>query len=704
MDEIEIKALLEAEIDNAIGYVDSETTIERARAMNYYLRNPYGNEIEGKSTIVTGEVAEAVDGALPQLMRVFTANEDAIRYEPEGEGDEPFADEATKAANWVFYKQNDGFQIFHDWFKDALLQKVGVVKAYWVKKEKEEKQKYKGLTDDEFALLLQDDDWQVVKIKTDEETIDNGLDAYGNLVRPPVIVAQHDVTLRRVDDESFIKIEVVPPEEFLISKRATTIADSPFVAHRRRITRGELVELGFDKETVDNLPANTELTYSPERLARYSNGEMPDDSSELDKSMQEVEVFECYIKADFNGNGLPELRKVIYAGNEILDNDECDYVPFHSLCPIPIPHKFFGNSLADRTMDIQLQKSSVTRQNLDNLYLINNYRIGAVEGQANLDDLLTSTAGGVVRLKNNQALVPIPVTSMQDQAYKMLDYLDQTMAKRTGISDMQQGLDPSVLQNTTATAVAAVMQQSTGKLELIARIFAETGVRSLFKGILHLMCKYQDKSKTVRMNGKYMTFDPRQWKHSYDVSINVGLGNGNRQEQIAMLQMIMAKQEEVITKYGVNNPLVSLQQYQGTMARMIEMAGFKDTTSFINEITPEIEAQVKQQASQQPPDPTTQAAELYAKVEQEKAQLKAQTEMAKLDLDREKMELENARKELELQQKEAKQQAELALQQIKISLGVVDGDEAQRTKEMETIIKAISEIGKLTKGGQNVQQ
>lgn len=698
MDEIEIKALLEAEIENAVGYIDSETTIERARAMNYYLRNPYGNEIEGKSTIVTGEVAEAVDGALPQLMRVFTSDEDAIRYEPEGEGDEPFAEQATKAANWVFYKQNDGFQIFHDWFKDALLQKVGVVKAYWVKKETEEKEKYKNLSDDEFAMLMQDGEYEVIKLKSDEIVMDDGLDALGNLVREPVIRYEHDVTLRRVKDESCIKIEVVPPEEFLISKRATTIADAPFVAHRRRITRGELIELGFDKDIVENLPANTALIYSPERLARYSNGEMPDDSSELDKSMQEIEVFECYIKSDFNGNGLPEMRKIIYAGNEILDNDECDYVPFHSICPIPIPHKFFGNSLADRTMDIQLQKSSVTRQNLDNLYLINNYRIGAVEGQVNLDDLLTSTAGGVVRMKNPNSIVPIPVTGMQQQAYQMLDYLDQTMAKRTGISDMQQGLDPSVLQNTTATAVAAVMQQSTGKLELIARIFAETGVRSLFKGILHLLCKYQNKEQTIRINGKYIQIDPRQWKHSYDVSINVGLGNGNRQEQIAMLQMILAKQEEVITKYGVNNPLVSLQQYQGTLARMIEMAGFKDTTSFINEITPEIEAQVKQQASESPPDPTTQAAEMYAQVEREKAELKAQTEMAKLDLDREKMELENARKELEMQQKEAKQQAELALQQIKLSLGVVAEDDAQRTKELETIVKAIGEIGKLSRG------
>ncbi len=203
--------------------------------------------------------------------------------------------------------------------------------------------------------------------------------------------------------------------------------------------------------------------------------------------MQTVEVYECYIRIDEDGDGLAELRRIVYCGSEILEDEECDYIPFHSICPIPIPHKFFGQSLADRTMDIQLIKSTITRQSLDNLYLTNNNRVGAVDGQVNLDDLLNATPGGIVRMKNPNALVPLQVQSTFGQAQPMLAYMDEIQARRTGVTDAQNGLDPDVLSNVTAAAVAAMMKSNSGKLELIARVFAETGVKSLFKGILHLI-------------------------------------------------------------------------------------------------------------------------------------------------------------------------------------------------------------------------
>jgi hypothetical protein len=343
---------------------------------------------------------------------------------------------------------------------------------------------------------------------------------------------------------------------------------------------------------------------------------------------------------------------------------------------------------------------------LDNLYLTNNARVTAVEGQVNLDDLLTSTAGGVVRVKNNQAVTQLNVQNTAGQSFPMMEYLDGVQAKRTGVSDLQQGLDANVLQNTTATAVAAMMQQSAGKLELMARIFAETGVKSLFRGILHLLCKYQNQAKTIRMRGKWVSYDPREWSDLYDVSINVGLGNGNRQEQIAMLQMIMAKQEEIIGKYGANNPLVTVTQYRSTLGRMIEMAGFKDTTSFINEITPEVEQQIMQQASQPPADPTSEAAQLYAKVEADKAQLTAQTNQAKLQLDREQMQVDNARKELEMQQKQMQmegdyriKEAELQLKQMELEIKTQATDGKLQTEQLNAIMSAITSLNEMVKGG-----
>ena len=697
MDEGTIKGIIENEIDNSIGYLDTETTEDRRRALEYYLRNPYGNEIEGRSQIVTGEVAEAIDGALPQLMRVFTTTEDIVYFEPKGPQDEESAKQATDYCNWAFYRDNDGTLILHNWFKDALLQKVGVVKSYWDDKVDVRKEEYKNLTEDELALLLSDQSLKVVK---QEIEYTEQQDMMGNVVQVP----SYEVYVQRTEESGQVKIENVPPEEFLISKSARNIEEASFVAHRRLMARSELIAMGYDKDIVDDLATYNDLEFSPERIARFPNGEQPDENTSLDQSMQTLEVYECYIRIDEDDDGIAELRRIVYVGSEILEDEECDYIPFHSICPIPIPHKFFGQSLADRTMDIQLQKSTITRQSLDNLYLTNNSRVGAVDGQVNLDDLLNATPGGVIRMKNPNALVPLTVQSTFGQAMPMLEYLDAVQAKRTGVSDMQQGMDPDVLNNVTATAVAAMMKSNSGKLELIARIFAETGVKSLFKGILHLLGKYQDKPRVVRMRGKYVTFDPRTWANEYDISVNVGLGSGDREQKLAMLQMVLAKQEQIIQQYGPSNPLVSIGQYRNTLAKFIESAGFKDANEFMNEITPEQNAQLSQP---QPPSPDAQAeiAKMLAEVEREKTQAKAQIDAAKLDLEKQTLEAEYTRKGIEMQMKNQRdsaelriKEAELAVKQLQAVLAMDLADEATKNKQTELTLKALRELGSLTKG------
>lgn len=698
MDEGTIKGILEAEIDNSIGFIETETTEERRRALDYYLRNPYGNEVEGRSQIVTGEVAEAIDGALPQLIRVFTTTEDIVYFEPKSADAEESAKQATDYCNWVFYRENEGLLILHNWFKDALLQKVGVVKSYWDEKEDVTKEEYKNLTEDEVALLLSDESLEVVEQEV--EFIEAGVDMMGQPIMAPV----YEIEVKRVKKYGCVKIENVPPEEFLISKAARTIEDAPFVAHRKLMQRSELIALGYDKDIVDELPSYDDLTFSPERVARFDQGEQPDEQQSLDPAMQTVEVYECYIRIDEDEDGIAELHRIVYCGSEILEDEECDYIPFHSICPIPIPHKFFGQSLADRTMDIQLIKSTITRQSLDNLYLTNNNRVGAVDGQVNLDDLLNATPGGIVRMKNPNALVPLQVQSTFGQAMPMLQYMDEVQTKRTGVNDAQQGLDPDVLSNVTAAAVAAMMKSNSGKLELIARIFAETGVKSLFKGILHLLGKYQDKPKIVRMRGKYVQFDPRTWNNEYDVSVNVGLGSGDRDQKLTMLQMILAKQEQIIQQYGPSNPLVSVGQYRNTLARFIEAAGFKDAKAFMNEISPEMDAQLSQP---QPPAPDAQAelAKMLADVEREKTQAKSQIDAAKLDLERQTLEAEFTRKGIEMQMKNQKDQADirikeaqLAVQQLQAILAMDLADEESRNKQAEIVLKTIKELGSLTGG------
>src|SRR6056300_1864055 len=695
-DDNKLKSILEAEIDDAIGYLETETTDDRQTALEYYMREPYGNEVEGKSQIVTGEVAEVVDGALPQLMRVFTSSDDAVVFEPVNQGDEETAEQATTYVNHIFYKDNNGFEIMHDWMKDALLQKVGVVKAYWDDKTDVTTEKYYGLNDDELAMIAQDEEVEIVE--QDSTIIQEAMfDPMTGMEVSPAL-SMHDVKVKRSVDKGKVVVENVPPEEFLISKRARTIADAPFVAHRKMVTRGELIAMGYDEDTVMSLSTGDALEFSPERIARYTRGEQPTDMVSDDEMMQLVEYFECYIQTDYDDDGIPEMRRVCYASNEILHNEECDYVPFHSICPIPIPHKFYGHSLADRAMDLQLIKSTITRQMLDNLYLTNNYRVGAVEGQVNLDDLLTSTAGGVVRMKNANAIMPLTVQSNAGQSFPMLEYLDEIQAKRSGVSDAQQGLDANVLQNVTATAVSAMTTAAQGKLELIARIFAETGVTSLFRGILHLLCKYQDKARVVRINGEFIPFDPREWKTNYNVNINVGLGTGQRQEQLATMQMILAKQEQILQQYGLSNPLVNIKQYRDTLAKFINMAGFKDSTEFMNEITPEMNAALSQPQPEKP-DPNTQAAQVLAQVEREKAQLKAQTDQAKLQLDREQMQLKAQQEALELKQKEVQQTADLALKELKIKLDASNADKKSQSDQTKTIMDALEKINNIANRG-----
>ena len=664
-----LKAILQAEIDNSIGFIESETVEDRKQSLQAYLRQPYGNEVEGKSSIVTGEVAEAIDGAMPPLMRIFTGSDEIVLANPTCPGDEAGAKQVTDYLNYIFLEDNQGVILMHDWFKDALMQKNGIVKAYWEDKEDVSKESYQGLSDDELALMLQDKDIEVVEQDTQEFPI---LDPMGmpvfNEDGTQAMYGIHDVKVSKKLKTGRVVIENVPPEEFLISKRGVKIPTSPFVAHRRMITRSDLIAMGFDEDIVNGLPAGDALAYTPERVARFAPGEQPYDTQADDRAMQEIEVFECYIRTDEDGDGIAELRQVFYAGNEILSDEEADYVPFYSVCPIPIPHKFFGNSLADRTVDLQLIKTTVTRQMLDNLYLTNNARVVAVEGQVNLDDLLTSTAGGVIRAKSQGAVQQLNVQNVASQSFPMLEYLDRVQAKRTGVSEMSQGLDANILQNVTAAAVASMQQAGAGKIEMIARIFADTGVRDLFYGILHLVTKYQQKERIIRLRGQFVAIDPRTWANKYDLTVNVGLGNGNRDQQMAMLQMVLAKQEQMIGQYGPANPFVSFGQYRSALGRMVEAAGFKDSAEFFKPITPEQDQQLSNPPPpQQPPvPPEVQAymAKTQAEIQGQQAKFQADMQMQQQKMQSD-LEFERQKAALELQLQRDKAAAEIQLMREK---------------------------------------
>ena len=707
--EEQIKALLDNYIEDSYNAYQ-ETGAEVDKAIDYYLGKPYGNEVKGKSSVTTREVAESVDGALPQLLKIFTQSVDVVEFTPQNDGDATVAENVTAYVNHIFEKDNAGAIIMHNWFWDALVNKVGIVKAYWDVREDVNEETYNNLSQDELAMLMQEPSVEIVeKEEIEGEPVPVGQD---QMTGEPLMQnrpSTFNVKLKKTVDASRVKIENVPTNEFMIERHADCIDDARFVAQRKMLTRSDLVALGYDKNIVaelttdDDVGINDGFEYNP----------VSADINNTDPSQDLLAYYECYIDIG-NEEGLAKKRRICYASKTILSDEEIDYVPFYSLCPFPVPHQFYGQSMADRTMELQFIKSTITRQMLDNLYLTNNSRVGAVEGQVNLDDLLNSTAGGIIRMKNPNAIVPMVVQSSAGQSFPMLEYLDGVQAKRTGVSDMNQGLDANVLQNVSATAVATMTAQSQGKLELIARIFADTGVKALMKGLLQLVCKYQDKPRALAINGKPMSIDPREWDNMYNVNINVGLGNGTGDEKIAMLQMVLAKQEQILQQYGLSNPLVNLKQYRETLAKFINASGYKDDAQFLSEIDDQKMQQVMQQDAQQDKTPPeVKASQEIAKAEIAKAQMKQQTdaqaqqlkmqelqfkvqmEQQELALQQKQQELDSAKELLQIQQERAKLEADIALHTAELQLKERAQNDRLDSEQMKNMVNAVDKIAKI---------
>ena len=704
MTEEQLKALLDNYItDSQSAYEEVDADVKKAN--DYYLGRDYGNEVKGKSSVTTREVAEAVDGALPQLLKIFTQSVDVVEFTPQNDGDATVAENVTQYVNHIFNKDNSGAIIMHNWFWDSLVNKVGIVKAFWDVKEDANEEEYFGLSQDELAMLMQEPSVEIVEQEElMGEAMPVGVDPMTGEPLTQLAPSTYNVRLKKTVDASRVKIENVPSEEFMIDRNADCIDEARFIAQRKMLTRSDLVAMGYDNNIIAELNTDDEVS--------KFGFQHSVDTNNTDPSQDLIAYYECYLDIG-DEDGLAKKHRICYASKTILSDEEIDYVPFYSLCPFPVPHTFYGQSMADRTMELQFIKSTITRQMLDNLYLTNNSRVGAVEGQVNLDDLLNSTAGGIIRMKNPNAIVPLQVQSSAGQSFPMLEYLDGVQAKRTGVSDMNQGLDANVLQNVSATAVATMTAQSQGKLELIARIYADTGVKHLMQGILQLVCKYQDQPRAMAINGKPLNIDPREWDNQYNVNINVGLGNGTGNEKVAMLQMILGKQEQVLQQYGLANPLVDLKQYRETLAKFINASGYRDDSQFIKEIDDAKMAQVMQadaQADKTPPE--VKASQEIAKAEIAKAQMKQQTdaqaqqlkqqelvqkvqqEQQELELQRKQQELDSAKELLKIQQERAKLEADIALHTAELQLKEEQQTDKANSEDMKNMIQAVDKMAR----------
>jgi len=596
----EILSVVSREIHNASGYIGGELVARRKKSLEYYLGSPLGNEQEGRSQVVSNDVLDTVESLMPSLMRIFTSGDNVFNCEGMGPEDEEMARQCSDYLNYIFYKENDGFLALYTAFKDALIQKNGILKVYWDNAAKTEREEYTRLTDDEFNDLVADTEVKVSNHTKYEEAITD--DRGKEIDKIPL----HDIVIHRTKLYGKVKIDPVPPEEFLIERRCKSIDTANFVCHRVNKTRTELVEMGYDPDVVSSLPTGDGDFYTEDKITRHQSVDFSHGETDGDKSTQDVLIHECYVRMDVDGDGKAELLKITVAGDgkKLLDMEEIDTMPFVSMTPVIMPHRLYGRTVAELVEDIQLMKSTVMRQMLDNMYLTNNNRVAVMDGMVNMDDLLTTRPGGVVRTKQppNQVMQPLQAQPISNQAFPLLSYLDTVREARTGITKSAQGLDADTLNSKTATGVNTLMTQTQMRSELIARIFAETGVKDLFKKIFELMVKYQDRERVVMINNIYVPVKPTEWKDRFNISIVVGLGTGSKEQQTVMLNSILERQIQAFQLQGGKEfPMVNLKNIYNTLSKVIENAGLKNVESYF--VDPDVGKQMMPPPSPPPLTP-----------------------------------------------------------------------------------------------------
>jgi len=613
MNSSELAARLSSQRASAIASQSaSDIPAQRADAIDYYMGDMSRDmpTTEGRSSAVSSDVADTVEGMLPSLMEIFAGSDEVVQFEPVGPEDVQAAEQETDYTNHVFMQENDGFLVLYSFIKDALLSKNGYVKVWWEDDETSERETYYDQSDDAFALIMQQvassDDYQIVEhsINTD--------DATG--------ITSHDVTIEQTKDASKVCVIGVPPEEVGIERGARSLRDCNYFYHDVRKTKEELIEQGYDEDQITSLLPDTgqrgieSTSRDTTSGAGFAGG---------DKESQRLLITEHYVRMDYEGKGKSELYRVTTGGanGDVLringkdDIQPIDVIPFAAMTPIPMPHRFFGRSIADLVMDIQRIKTALMRGMLDNVYLSNNPRVEVAEenaGPNTLDDLLVQRPGGVVRTKRLGGIQWQVVPNISGNLFPAIEYMDATREWRTGVTRQGQGIDANALQNQSATAVSQAFTAAQARLRLVARIMAETGIKDMFSLIHATIRKHGQQAKTVRLRNQWVQVDPRNWKTRNDLTINVGLGTGGKQQRLASLTMLAGLQEKAMAS-GLTN-LVSAEHLYSTAKEIVKALELKNVDAYFSD--------PKSQPPLQPkPDP--KMIELQAKNEIEKTQAQA---------------------------------------------------------------------------------
>ena len=582
MEDESLLSFLQAEEADAGDFVWGKLADERETAMREYMRMPYGDEEEGRSSFVTSEVLDTIEWVRPALLKIFVGGDQAVTFEPTGPEDVAGAEQASDACNYVFFKQNNGFLIAYTAITDALMLKNCAVMWRWKEQEIVETVRLKGVTDMQVAMKLQelqDSKPEVVEASGPVVSVDQ--------MGEPVSYYEY-VKIKTTKKQGKVCIEAFPPDELLVSRSWTAplLDDCPYVCRMMRTTLSELREMGYDVDA-DDLNTSDRINTSSDRTLRESDAnewiDHRDSVATEDESRREGWLRFEFVLVDYDGDGISERRMIVRLNDKILKNEECSHVPIATASPILRSHRWDGHSLAELVSDLQRLGSVVTRGMLDSLYLANNPRKRVLTDTtgaplANIDDLLDSRVGGLIRMTQVDAVTDEVTPWVGQQAFPMLEYVDRVRMNRSGVNYMSSGLDANAINKTAAGAriTDGRMQERT---ELIARVFAETLFKPIFAGTLKLLTEYCMETLSFRLKGQFVQYDPQEWRDQYDMSINVGLGTGNKETQAMSLAQIEAAQMAAVQGGGMGL-LVTPKNLYNLQTQKVKLAGFQNVDDF----------------------------------------------------------------------------------------------------------------------------
>lgn len=645
-------SILSSEIDQSSTWAGDTIRAEQIANLSYYLGLPMGDEKPGRSSVVSQDVFEIVESALPGFLEPFFSGDRIGEFKPRKPEDEAFCEQATDFVNYIIKDRNSGFLLMNTWFKDALLSKIGIVRAEWEDGESERRQWF-GLSDDQMALLAQDERIQIIEHAARPMP---GL--------PPMNEAQllqmggqlpmlHDVTVLE-KQPGCVEIENVRPENFIVSRGAGNLHASKIVGEWVTLTRSELKEMGV-KQYLDVTSYTDANDHDTMQSRRDGSTVMLAQGSEDDPSLEEVRLFKGYIKADYDGDGIAEWRRVLIGGGDdpVLENDEADSHNYAVLTPIPIPHRIIGMAYADPARQIQDIKTALTRQYLDSLYLANRPRTYInTEADISIDDLLTDRIGGFIRGRGpaQNAIQPIQTIAVSRDALEGLQMADGMREQRLGIPKINPGVEADALHK-TATGTRSVNALVDKRQKMTLRVFAETGIKDLFKLVLRLVTKYQDQESAIRLRGEWVKVDPRQWNADLDCIVSVGVGTADETETMMMLQQFGAYMQWAATA-GIVQPQ-NVYEFGKLLAKNARLQG-----ADMKLLTDPSRAPPQQ--PQMPPEMIKAQAQMQ--VEQMKQQAAQQTDAARMQHEQS---LEQARMAMQTQVDTHRQQVEAEQQALK---------------------------------------